>query len=102
LLDAMGGNRGTAPTWCRRRDDGAPRLERVEVRASGREAAVANLIRIRNEPLDAVLAGFEAVMAEYPTSPHPYTYRGELLIWLGRYDDALASFDQADARAPTR
>jgi tetratricopeptide (TPR) repeat protein len=49
-----------------------------------------------------VLAGFDAVAAEYPNSPHPYTYRGELLIWLGRYHDALASFVEADVRAPTR
>ena len=102
LLDDMGGNRGPNPTWCRRIGGQAARLERIEVRRSGREAAVDNLIQIRNQPADAVLAGFEAVMAEYPTSPHPYTYRGELLIWLGRYEDALASFDEADARAPTR
>jgi tetratricopeptide (TPR) repeat protein len=101
-LDAMGGNRGPKPTWLRRDDDGRARLERVEVRISGRDAAVANLVRIRTEPPDVVLAGFDVVAAEYPTSPHPFTYRGELLIWLGRYHDALASFAEADARAPTR
>lgn len=105
LLDDMGGNRSAKPTWCRRlaetHGERGP-LERVVVRPSGRDAAVANLVRIRTEPPDAVLAGFEAVVAAYPKSPHPWTYRGELLIWLGRYHDALASFDEADARAPTR
>lgn len=102
LLDQMGGNRGPHATWCRTGDGGARRLERVEYRPSGRDAAVANLIRIRHDAPDEVLAGFEAVAEEYPRSPHPFTYRGELLIWLGRYDDALASFEQADARALTR
>jgi tetratricopeptide (TPR) repeat protein len=101
-LDAMGGNRGPVPTWLRRGEDGHARLERVEVRPSGRDAAVANLVRIRTEPPELVLAGFDAIAAEYPSSPHPYTYRGELLIWLGRYHEALASFAEADARAPTR
>jgi tetratricopeptide (TPR) repeat protein len=101
-LDAMGGNRGPTPTWVRSDAEGRARLLRVEVRVSGRDAAVANLVRIRTEPPEAVLAGFDVVAAEYPSSPHPYTYRGELLIWLGRYHDALASFAEADARAPTR
>jgi tetratricopeptide (TPR) repeat protein len=101
-LDAMGGNRGPVPTWLRRDEDGHARLERVEVRPSGRDAAVANLVRIRTQPPELVLAGFDAIAAEYPSSPHPYTYRGELLIWLGRYHEALASFAEADARAPTR
>jgi tetratricopeptide (TPR) repeat protein len=101
-LDTMGGNRGATPTWLRREADGRARLERVEVRVSGRDAAVANLVRIRTEPPEVVLAGFDAVAAEYPSSPHPFTYRGELMIWLGRYHDALASFAEADARAPTR
>lgn len=101
ILDDMAGNRSAKPTWCRRVDN-AVRLEPVRTRPSGRDAAVANLIRIRSEPPDAVLDGFDAVLREYPNSPHPYTYRGELLIWLGRYEQALASFDEADARAPTR
>jgi tetratricopeptide (TPR) repeat protein len=101
-LDGMGGNRGPTPTWVRRDADGRARLERVEVRVSGRDAAVANLVRVRTEPPELVLAGFDAVAAEYPSSPHPFTYRGELLIWLGRYHDALACFAEADARAPTR
>lgn len=102
VLDAMGGNRGPTPTWLRRSDDGRRRLERVVVRPSGRDAAVENLVRVRTEPPEQVLADFDAVAAAYPRSPHPYTYRGELLIWLGRHRDALASFAEADARAPTR
>ncbi|WP_146156006.1 hypothetical protein [Enhygromyxa salina] len=102
ILDDMGGNRGPHPTWCRRDAEGRARLEPVEVRRSGREAAVDNLVRIRTAAPDEVIAGFAAVDAEYPSSPHPCTYQGELLIWLGRYDDALARFDDADRRAPTR
>jgi tetratricopeptide (TPR) repeat protein len=101
ILDDMGGNRSARPTW-RREGPAGVVLERVAVRPSGRDAAVAVLTRIRTEPPEQVLAGFDAVLAEYPHSPHPCTYRGELLIWLGRYADALASFDEADARAPTR
>jgi len=102
LLDDMGGNRGSKPTWCRSSGAGVVTLAPIEVRLSGRDAAVANLIRIRTDPPAAVLAGFDAVQAEYPLSPHPCTYRGELLIWLGRYDEALASFEQGDGLAPTR
>jgi tetratricopeptide (TPR) repeat protein len=102
ILDEMGGNRSARPTWCRRGADGVVRLEPVRIRLSGRDAAVANLIRIRTEPPEEVLEGFDAVSREYPNSPHPCTYRGELLIWLGRYEQALASFDESDARAPTR
>lgn len=102
LLTRMGGNRTARPTWCRRSEDGRTTLEPVRVRPSGREAAVEALIRIRTEPPDVVLAGFEPVLEAYPSSPHPHTYRGELLIWLGRYEDALREFERADARAPTR
>ncbi len=101
-LDDMGGNRGPRPTWLRRGPDGARRLEPVRARRSGREAAVENLLRVRTEPAETVLAAFAEVASEYPRSPHPFTYRGELLIWLGRYREALACFDEADARAPTR
>ena len=102
LLDSMGGNRSSTLTWLRRADDGRRRLERVEARPFGRDAAIRNLMCLRTEPPDQVLADFDAVAAEYPLSPHPWTYRGELLIWLGRYDAALSSFAEADARAPTR
>lgn len=102
ILDEMGGNRSVRPTWCRRGADGMVRLEPVAVRLSGREAAVANLTRLQTEPPEAVLAGFDTLRHEYPHSPHPDTYRGELLIWLGRYSEAIASFERADQRAWTR
>lgn len=102
VLDELGGCRAPRPVRCVRGPDGTRRLEALRARPTGREAAVANLLRLRTAPPDAVLAGFDEVAAAYPSSPHPYTYRGELLLWLGRYEDALASFDAADARAPTR
>jgi tetratricopeptide (TPR) repeat protein len=102
ILDDMGGNRSPHPTWRRRDTSGQPSLEPVAVDRSGREAAVDNLVRIRSDTPEDVIAGFAAVEEAYPSSPHPFTYQGELLIWLGRYDDALACFDEADRRAPTR
>jgi tetratricopeptide (TPR) repeat protein len=102
VLVDMGGNRSSRPTWCRTDASGARRLERIELPATGREAAVENLVRIRGEQPSVVLAAFAAVAQRYPRSPHPFTYAGELLIWLGSYAEALDAFTEADARAPTR
>jgi tetratricopeptide (TPR) repeat protein len=44
-----------------------------------------------------VLHDFGALIAEYPGSAHPYCYRGELLLWLGRYDEAEEDFRRAHA-----
>ena len=104
LFVRMGGNRTEHPTWLVPSEEpGAPeRLEAIVLPPTGREAAVNNLVRIRSEPPEAVLEGFVPLLADYPRSPFPCTYRGELLIWQGRYRDALASFAEADTRGQTR
>ncbi|HMV66908.1 MAG TPA: tetratricopeptide repeat protein, partial [Myxococcota bacterium] len=44
---------------------------------------------------DVVLRRFDALDAELPDEPVTRTYRGELLLWLGRYAEAIVSFDRA-------
>jgi tetratricopeptide (TPR) repeat protein len=102
LLEAMGGNRSARPTWCRVDDSGVRRLERIELPPTGREASVAALVRVRTDHPESVLAALAEVGRAHPRSPHPCTYAGELLLWLGRFTEALEAFDEADRRTPTR
>lgn len=45
---------------------------------------------------------FERLAAEFPESPHPYCYWGELTLWLGDYSRAVELFNKAETRAPAR
>lgn len=69
---------------------------------SSRDESVAQQRRIENEDADGVLAGFAGVRARHPRSPHPWLYEGELLLWLGRYEEARRAFEEGLSREPAR
>lgn len=54
---------------------------------------------IPNEELEA---RFDALAAKFASSPHPLCYKGELLLWLGRLDEAYRHFDEAQRRSKAR
>jgi tetratricopeptide (TPR) repeat protein len=96
-LTRLGGNRGDIVTL---RSPGASEgvpdvIRRVELPVNSREASAAALKQLRYVPVEEVFAQFDEVLKNYPDSPHPYCYRGELNVWLGRYDEALADFEAA-------
>lgn len=70
--------------------------------ASVRSQAADAIMSVQHAPPEVVMERLTALAAEHPESPHPDCYRGELLLWLGRYDDALAAFEAARERFPAR
>lgn len=97
-LAALAGNRSARPTH--RGADGA--LAYLPQRAP-RDACVRALGLIKTAAPADVLARLDAIIAAYPDSSLPISYRGELRLWLGEYDGARADLDAALAqRATTR
>ncbi len=90
-LENLRGNRSTTPTVVT--GDGAPRNAPPPPEMRQRAAAV--LFRILHADPERVLQDFGTLVAEHPDSAHPYCYRGELLLWLGRYDEAEGDFRRA-------
>jgi len=87
----LGGNLGVVSTYVD--DDG--RLRRVPVRESPREASRWALELVRVAPPEQSLAALDEVRARHPRSESPHAHRGELLLWLGRYEEAEACFREA-------
>jgi tetratricopeptide (TPR) repeat protein len=58
--------------------------------------------RIVTESPQAVLERFAGIEAAFPDSPHPFCYRGEIRLWLGDYEGALADFAAAVERKTAR
>lgn len=79
--------------------DRLARLRRFAWRGGPRFAARAVLGTIRGAGAGRVLAGFERVIAAYPGSGLPVCHRGELRLWLGDVDGAVADLDAALAIA---
>ncbi|MCO4771619.1 MAG: tetratricopeptide repeat protein, partial [Deltaproteobacteria bacterium] len=59
---------------------------------SPRAAARRTLELIRVCPPDEVLARFDAVQAAWPDSSMGLVHRAELLLWMGRHEEARAAF----------
>ena len=86
-LARLGGNRGPSPTRL-----ASGRLHPVPPTASPRHEARRVLEQIRVAPPEVVLAAFDALEQRFPRSSMPVVHRGELLLWMGRYDEALDDF----------
>lgn len=98
VLLQMRGNRTTTVT---RFVDG--RLERVRPNRGGREQSVEILRRFAaGESRDTLIEDFRRLQSSLPLSPFPWTYGGELLLWLGEVDQARAWFIEALRRCRTR
>jgi tetratricopeptide (TPR) repeat protein len=96
-LERLRGNRSTTPTFVLPGDagggQGVPRPLRV--RPSPRAPSKAALFLMPTAGVDEALAGFERVHADYPRSPEPYCYHGELHLYLGQYPTARRLFERA-------
>lgn len=85
----LGGNRSATPTFV---DPATGELVPLRLQRSPRDRAkTAQWVRSMAD-VDAALATLAVVEREFPHSPHPYAYRGEFLLWLGRYEEAAADF----------
>jgi tetratricopeptide (TPR) repeat protein len=51
--------------------------------------------QIRILPPEHILSGFKDLEAAHPRDPTVQTYAGELRLWLGQYDTAIACFERA-------
>ena len=91
-LVALGGNRTITPT---RLVDG--RVERLPPITGERFAARRALESIRSLPPAEALARLEAVAERFAGSSLVEAHRGELLLWLGRYEEARASLERSIA-----
>ena len=90
IFRSLGGNRSETLTTLT--DSGT--LKPLNEPAFGRTEAAAILRRAGREPADELLEALEANIARYPSYPQPWCYKGELELWLGRYEEARASFDR--------
>ena len=98
-LESLRGNRSATPTVAGA--NGAPLIVLRPV-PDMRQRAVAVLASIVHREPERVLHDFEALLTEHPGAAHPRCYRGELLLWLGRYDEAEADFIAAREISPLR
>ncbi len=102
LLDRMAGNLGLAPTLSEIGPGGERRFVPVAVPRSTRALSVEALNSLRHAGPASVEAALTALRVRYPRSVHPLCYRGELHLWLGRYDEAWRDFVAASRIAPAR
>ena len=89
-LRRLGGNRTAYPT--RLAPEAPEGLARLELPPTSRAASRWALELIRVRPYADALAAFDGVMAAFPDSPMPLLHRGELHLWMGQYEAALADF----------
>jgi tetratricopeptide (TPR) repeat protein len=94
-LAAMHGNRTHAVTRMRQ-----GQLERYHFLPYPRYRGMCAQLLLCTRTVDDVLQEFERLFQLYPDSPHLLTHRGELLLWMGRYDEAGRDFERAIAIEP--
>ncbi|HEX8791603.1 MAG TPA: hypothetical protein VF765_11680 [Polyangiaceae bacterium] len=75
---------------------------RLVVPPTLREQAVGILFSLPSFGVDATLRSFDELQNRHPRSVQVRCYRGELLLWLGRYRQAWRNFGQASRIEPTR
>ena len=97
LLDSLGANRSELPTLAESGD-----LRLLTVPPTSRSVAAGALDRLADGGPEAALGALARAQARHPRSPHPWTYRGELLLWMGRTDEAAQALRGAQERARCR
>lgn len=78
------------------------RLPVSDAALSARNASAENVRRVVTEPFAEVERRFAALAEQYPTSPHPYCYWGEVVLWQGEYERAIELFLRGKAREAAR
>ncbi len=81
-------------------DPASGTLAPLPLRPSARQRAKVLQWSIRAAPPADVLGAFDAILRDHPRSHHPHAYRGELLLWLGRIDEAEEDFRRGLAIQP--
>ena len=102
ILDRMAGNLGLSPTFAEVAPGGGRRFVRLALPPTTRAEAVDALDSLRHTGAAAAEAALTAVLQRHPRSVHARCYRGELYLWLGRYDEAWHEFVAARLIAPAR
>lgn len=95
VLAAARGNRGATPTFMLPAAGGGERLTALVLPRHARFLARDVQERIRVTAVETVLAELEALAAERPLEPTILCHRGEIELWLGRYEAAERSFSRA-------
>jgi tetratricopeptide (TPR) repeat protein len=90
VLGRFQGNRSTMPTLL---DEGE--LMRFEVPEHPRHTARKLEHGLRSSPVDAVVARYRNLQRRHADDPTPHTYCGEVLLWAGRYEEAIVQFRKA-------
>ena len=94
LLDRMAGNLGESSTFAEVGPMG-PRFVRIFAPPPPRTPAVEALHALRYLGPAGTEAALTELLTRRPRSVHAYTHRGELYLWLGRYDEAWRDFEAA-------
>lgn len=97
LLRATHGNRSPSSTYV---DPTTAKLAPLELRRSARHRAKTAQWAILHSSPEDVLRSFDVIARDHPRSHHPFAYRGEVLLWLGRYDEASDDFQKGLAVNP--
>jgi tetratricopeptide (TPR) repeat protein len=92
LLGRLAGNRSAVCTVA------DPDLTVIPLPPVPRAEARRAQLLLRTRPAAEVLARLEALAAAHPDEETPWTYRGEVLLWSGRYAESEACFREALAR----
>ncbi|MCX4243665.1 tetratricopeptide repeat protein [Paraliomyxa miuraensis] len=100
ILSSFRGSRGEDLTRVSPLADGPTGVRAVSTgkrddRSESRSASASAIKAIVTRPLEVVFESFDRIIEQYPDSPHPWCYRGELRLWLGDYAAALDDFDAA-------
>ncbi len=95
VLDRMAGNLGRSATFAEVAADGSRRFVYLDLPLTDRDAAVTQLSPLPCVGAAVVENALRRLIAEHPRSVHARCYLGELLLWLGRYDDAWRLFVEA-------
>jgi tetratricopeptide (TPR) repeat protein len=90
-LHRLGGNRSNRLSYLNNQGKLHPFAPPPYPRSMGRVLQQ----QIRILPPEQILSGFEELKAAHPGDPTVHTYAGELRLWLGQYDTAIACFDKA-------
>lgn len=99
---SLGGSRARPPIRLVRTETRESKLERWDIAPNAREAAARVQDRLRLEAPSEVFHEFDLLAERFPKSPFPFTYRGEVHLWLGDYAAGFAAFEEALRRRPTR
>lgn len=102
ITRSFGGSRARPPIRLAGTETEKSKLERWELAPSSREAATKVQEGLRTKTPSEVLHEFDLLAERFPQSPFPFTYRGEVHLWLGDYDAAFAAFEEALRRRPAR